>query len=158
MTDDGIAMLKMFEQFRDRTYPDAKGLPTIGWGHLIKSGEHFDEPISAETGDALFRADLDVHERAMLKHIRVPLRECEQDALTSLVYNIGETQWASSTILRFVNAGRSRGAIADEFTRWVKSGGIRRRGLVRRRNTEAALYLGAWPRLVRSVWEGAERA
>ena len=160
MTDDGIRMLKLFERFRPTRYRDlgkSKGKWTIGWGHLIKEGETFDEPLSVEAGEALLREDLDIHERGMLAHIKVPLKECEQDALTSLVYNIGETKWATSTILHYVNTGRSRGAIADEFPQWVKSGGVTQRGLIRRRNTEAALFLGAWPRLVESIWKGAEK-
>ena len=155
MTDDGIEMLKLFEQFRSRTYLDSAGKPTIAWGHLIKPGESFQEPISPEGGESLLLADIDIHERAMLSFVKAPLKEHEQDALASLVFNIGGAAWRKSTILRYVNSGHETGEIANEFTRWVKSGGVVQRGLVRRRNAEAARYLGAWPKLVEAIYLGA---
>jgi len=160
MTDEGVAMVKMFERFRARRYRDQGGKWTIGWGHLIRAGEMFAEPMSLDDGDALLRADIDVHEREMLSRIRVPLQECEQDALASLVFNIGGDNWRTSTILERVNAGGARGAIANEFTQWVKvtdpatKKKVTSRGLMKRRNAEAARYLGAWSRLVETIYLG----
>jgi lysozyme len=160
MTDEGVAMVKLFERFRARRYRDQGGKWTIGWGHLIKEGETFTEPMSLEDGEELLRADIDVHEREMLSRITVPLQEHEQDALTSLVFNIGGENWRTSTILKRVNAGHARGAIANEFTQWIKvrdkktGKKVVSRGLVRRRNAEAARYLGAWVALVSSIYTG----
>ena len=67
-----------------------------------------------------------------------------QGALVSLVFNIGEGNFASSTLLRKLNGGDYVGA-ANEFTRWVYGGqGAKKRiiqGLLHRRKMERATFL-----------------
>ncbi len=54
--------------------------------------------------------------------VAVPLTQNQFDALVSLIYNIGEGNFASSTLLKMLNAGNYRGA-ADQFLVWDKSKG-----------------------------------
>jgi lysozyme len=63
-----------------------------------------------------------------------------QAAMLELLYNIGDGQFRSSTILRRANAGDYRGACA-ELDKWVKAGGKKIKGLVNRRNASEAMCL-----------------
>ena len=152
MTENGIQMLKLFEALQLETYLDSDGLPTIGWGHLIRDGENFDGPITEEQAEGIFRADLFSHERGMLSLVSVPLRPCELDALVSFVFNTGAKQFKTSTMRKLLNDGAPSAEVADQFPRWVYSDGLRVRGLIRRRNTEAACYLGAGPGLLSAIY------
>jgi hypothetical protein len=72
--------------------------------------------------------------------VKVPLTQNQFDALVSLVYNIGQTAFSNSTLLKKLNAKDYQGA-ADQFLRWNKGGGKVMKGLVRRREAERALFL-----------------
>lgn len=63
-----------------------------------------------------------------------------QAGMLELLYNIGDGQFNSSTILRLANAGEYRAACA-QLDRWVKAGGKTIRGLVNRRNASEAMCL-----------------
>lgn len=74
------------------------------------------------------------------KYVKVSINQNQFDALASLVYNIGETAFIKSTLLRLLNDGDFKGA-ADQFDRWVNDNGKRIQGLVNRRAKEKLLFL-----------------
>ena len=74
------------------------------------------------------------------KHIKVKVSQNQFDALASFVYNVGETAFKDSTLLRKLNAGDFQGAGA-QFDVWVNAGGKKVQGLVNRRAKEKALFL-----------------
>lgn len=87
----------------------------------------------------------------------VPTTQAQFDAMVSLAWNIGVGRlddpstpedegrgFKGSTVVRMHRAGRYAEA-AEAFKLWNKAGGIVRRGLVRRRAEEAALYLSELP-------------
>jgi len=59
-------------------------------------------------------------------------------AISSFIYNLGPTRYASSTLRRRVNAGTWPEA-RREICRWVFGGGRKLPGLILRREAEAAL-------------------
>lgn len=63
-----------------------------------------------------------------------------QAGMLELMYNIGDGQFRSSSILRLANAGNYKAACA-QLDRWVNAGGKRIRGLVNRRNASEAMCL-----------------
>ena len=73
-------------------------------------------------------------------------RECpgvsqnQFDALVSFVFNVGETQFKRSTLLKCVKANPDNVNIRYEFSRWTRSKGVELAGLIRRRRAEADLY------------------
>lgn len=69
------------------------------------------------------------------------LKANQLGACLSLLYNIGEGNFASSTLLRKIKAYDTAGA-AEQFPRWNKAQGKVMAGLTRRRATERALFLG----------------
>lgn len=152
-------MVKMFEQYRAEVYLDAVGKPTVGFGHLVRPGEVFDHPLTVEEALELLRKDVEAHESEALALIEVPVQPHEQDALVSFVFNTGAVAFKNSTLLKLLNKGSSRADVADQFTKWVygtdeKGTKVRLKGLVTRRNVEAALFLGAGRDLLRSIYLG----
>lgn len=154
----GAHLIADFEGFpnRGRPYNDPVGLATVGYGHLIARRRVNDAdrharwlPDQARPGvltqaeaERLLLHDLTRFEDAVHRQVHVPLSQNEFDALVSLVYNIGEGNFANSTVLRRLNAGDRHGA-AEAFLMWTKAGDPPRPldGLVRRRSTERALFL-----------------
>ncbi len=143
ITRNGIDLIKKFEGFEPEIYLDAAGLPTIGYGHLIRKGEHkmFENGISREAGEALLIKDVQAAERAVLRLIDVPLTDGQFDALVSFTFNVGSGALQRSTLRRKVNR-EEHNEVPREFLRWVWAGGRKLKGLVRRRQEESTLYMG----------------
>jgi lysozyme len=141
VTQDGINLIKRFEGFEPEIYLDAAGLPTIGYGHLLRQGETemFKNGISKEAGEALLIKDVLFAEQAVLRLIRVPLTDGQFDALVSFTFNLGSGALQRSTLRRKVNRDEHN-EVPEQFMRWVWAGGRRLRGLLRRREVEATLY------------------
>lgn len=141
ITKQGIDLIKRFEGFEPEIYLDAAGLPTIGYGHLLRPGEAemFAGGISEAAGEALLIKDVAIAERAVLRLIKVPLTDGQFDALVSFTFNLGNGALQRSTLRRKVNR-EEHDEVPAEFIRWVWAGGRKLRGLVRRREVEAKTY------------------
>lgn len=134
----GLDLIKGYEGLELEPYADAGGKLTIGYGHLIKPGEFFSR-ISEKQAYDLLREDVRVAEAYVKRYVRVPLTENQFAALTSLVYNIGPGNFRRSTLLVQLNR-RNYALAAQEFLRWNKVGDATLRGLIRRRQSEKALF------------------
>ena len=143
LTDEGLALIKRFEGFASETYICPGGWPTIGYGHVVRDGERdrFADSIDEATAEELLRRDVETAERAVLRLICVPLEDGQFDALSSFAFNLGAGALQRSTLRRKVNR-EEHDAVPDEFGRWVFAGGRKLKGLIRRREAEAALYAG----------------
>ncbi|MCG8394188.1 MAG: lysozyme [Pseudomonadales bacterium] len=135
----GKTIVKHFEGFSPVTYIDAAGHPTIGYGHLIRDGEEFDEPLSFTQAEGLLEKDLASAERSVSLLAYTGVSQLQFDALVSFTFNLGHGNLEGSTLLRRVNEGDDEAAIG-EFRRWVFAGGRKLRGLVLRRKAESELY------------------
>ena len=138
-----IGLIQQFEGYSPFRYRDSAGYWTIGVGHLIRPGEHFDEPLLSDAAEKLFQQDLEPKAAAVNARVSVPLFQGQFDASVSLVYNIGEGAFAKSTALKKINAGRHE-EVPAQIKRWNKAGGKVVKGLERRREAEAALYRMRW--------------
>lgn len=136
----GLELIQHFEGFEAEIYIDAAGYPTIGYGHLIKPGEDFSNGISEAQAAALLAQDVGFAEYAVRRLIHTPLVQSQFDALVSFTFNLGGGALQRSTLRRKVNRAEHT-EVPDEFMRWVFAGGRRLRGLMRRRQAEAQLYL-----------------
>lgn len=142
---EGLAFLSREEGLRTSPYNDSQGFATIGVGHLLHKSPVTAADASRFHGftraDAikLLKSDVAGRERAVERLVKVRLNQNEFNALVSLVFNIGEGAFASSTVLRKLNAGDRRGAF-DAFLMWRVGGP----GLIfrRRREREMALRPG----------------
>ncbi len=134
---------------------DAKGFPTIGVGHLVKKGDtsYDGKTLSDAEIDALFAADVKWAED-IINGLGLPLTQNQFDALVSFVYNVGPGKKGvkdglitlrngdPSSVLRNMRAGNIQAA-GDSMLSWTRSAGKVMPGLVKRRQAERALLLGA---------------
>lgn len=141
ISENGLNLIKNFEGFRGKKYQDVGGLWTIGYGHLIKEGENFDDGLTIAQATELLDVDLDTAENAVNKLVKVELTQGQFDALVSLVYNWGVGNFERSTGLKELNEGKYDGAW-DEFEEVNKVNGRVVLGLVRRRATEEDIWDG----------------
>lgn len=134
----GIGMIKTFEGLRLRAYKCTAGKWTIGYGHTagVKEGDI----ITQAQADMFLRNDLAWSEDCVNNSVKVELKQPMYDALVSLVFNIGAGAFEKSTILRKLNEKNYIGA-ADEFGRWVHSGGKVVNGLIERRKKEKDMFI-----------------
>lgn len=140
--DTGLNLIKGYEGLRMAAHYAPSEQWTVGYGHT-STARH---GMSVTEGDAerLLRDDVQPIEQLITDTVRAPLNQNEHDALTSLVFNIGEENWKRSTVLRKLNAGDKIGA-ANAFEMWTKAYVnnelVSLDGLVRRRAAEKSLFL-----------------
>jgi lysozyme len=139
ITQSTLAFIVKEEGSRNKAYKDTKGLLTIGVGHLIKSDEMhlINATLTDEQVEELLKSDLKWCQDAVDNGVKVPLTQNQYDALYSLCFNIGETNFRKSTVLRKINENDLKGA-ADAILMWNKP-----EVLINRRKRERALFLGA---------------
>jgi lysozyme len=134
-----LSFITKEEGLRNKAYKDSKGLWTIGVGHLIKPEEKhlLSATLTDEQVEELLQSDLRWCQDAVDNNVKVPLTQNQYDALYSLCFNIGETNFRKSTVLRKINENDLKGA-ADAILMWNKP-----EVLINRRKRERALFLGA---------------
>ena len=134
-----LSFITKEEGSRNKAYKDSKGLWTIGVGHLIKPDEQhlITATLTDEQVEELLRNDLKWCSEAVESSVKVPLTQPQFDALYSLCFNIGETAFRKSTVVRKLNENDLKGA-ADAILMWNKPAVLQKR-----RERERALFLGA---------------
>lgn len=120
ISPEGLHAIEAEEGWINHVYKDPIGLPTIGYGHLIRAGETFPATITLGAGEALLRADSGKCVAAIKALVRVPLEQCQIDALGGWLFNCGAGALAGSGVLRAVNEGRPDDVPA-ELERWCKA-------------------------------------
>jgi len=136
----GLDMIKYFEGWRDKPYDDGAGFMTVGYGHKILPSDTIPVPITKFEGESLLRSDLYDAERAVLRLIKIPLTDNQFAALVSFTFNLGGGALQRSTLRQKVNR-KEHGEVPAEFMKWVRAGGRKLPGLIKRRAAEAALYV-----------------
>ena len=117
ISPDGIQFLKDLESFSSKAYWDVKGW-SIGFGHFMGPTKIMDN-ITLAQGLALLAQDLKIYEGEVNRRVKVALNQNQYDSLVSFVYNVGGSNFATSTLLKKLNAGDYQGA-ADQFPVWNK--------------------------------------
>jgi lysozyme len=139
----GINFIKGFEQLRLWPYQDIAGNWTIGYGHLIRSNEHF-VVITQAQANHLLSIDLAFAVHTVNSMVIAPLTQDQFDALCSFVFNVGARSFEYSTLLSKLNHGDYAGAAA-QFRQWdkvtVEGVLMPSTGLLRRRQAEEQLFL-----------------
>lgn len=132
-------LCKLFEGCRLKAYFDPGGVLTIGWGHTSNVIEG--QRITERQAEGYFQSDWAVAKGAVRRNVKVDISNAQRAALTMFVFNIGERQFAASTLLFLIN--EKRFAEADEqFARWVHDNGKVLPGLVVRRAVERLVFAG----------------
>jgi len=160
ISKNGIELLKEYEGcvIRNRKhviYDDTTGQPvdthnslprgaTIGYGHLIKPYEYFGDGITENVATELLRRDIATAEQAVCDNVTVLLTQNQFDALVIFAYNIGEKNFAKSTVVKYINDTNFHNTtypdIDSAWRAWCKSGERTVSGLKRRRDMELKLF------------------
>lgn len=140
-----ITVVAGFEGLRQTAYPDpATGGPpwTICYGHTegVRPGDRH----TLDECKALLRRDLEVYARGIEHCVTVPLPDRRWVALVSFAYNVGVRAACRSSVVRLINAGRTREG-CNALLLWDKAAGIRFPGLTKRRQRERQLCLSELP-------------
>ena len=140
-SDIGVSLIKHFEGFKAKPYLCPAKIPTIGYGATFyKDGKKVtlqDKPITEEGAEELLKLILKSFESIVMRKIKIPLKQCQFDALVSHTYNTG----GSDTLFKLINQNAPDEQIRKWFTtKYITGGGKRLQGLVNRRNAEAKLY------------------
>lgn len=141
---EALAHLRAFEGISITPYRCPAGKWSQGYGRTRGVTEH-SKPITRSTAEQWLLDDYQAACEAVDRHVTVPLNENQRGGLACLVFNIGEGNFARSTLLKRLNDQRYEEA-ADQFLRWVYAGNKQLPGLLRRRAAEKALFLKTPPR------------
>jgi lysozyme len=170
----GIELIKRFEGLRLVAYLCPAGKLTIGYGHVIaapkfdcailgvsadvlreivtdsqkfgriKPEHHALLHITEAQAEMLLRSDLRQTALFLASVTRAALNQNQFDALASFIFNVGQGNYAQSTLRKKLDAGDFAGA-ADEFPKWkygtMDGKKVVLNGLVRRRAAERELFL-----------------
>lgn len=133
----GKTVIKSYEKLRLAAYmPTPKDVPTIGWGHT--KGVKLGDKITEDQAEEFLTEDLEWVEACIEKHVKVPLTQNQFDALAAFIFNVGCTNFKTSTLLTLLNQGED---CSGQFLRWNKQGHDVLRGLTLRREEERRLFL-----------------
>jgi lysozyme len=139
-------LLRPYEKYVEYPYYDQAGILTVGYGHVIRNSENFDEGISLESAENLLKFDVESRLNQIEDAINITLTINQYAAVMSLVFNIGVYSFLNSTLLRKLNSGDFNGA-AEQFLVWnkVTINGVKQisRGLIARRSSEQNIFINA---------------
>lgn len=133
----GVALLLNHEGVALPAYVDPVGVVTVCAGHTrtAELGQH----KTLAQCEQLLKEDTVYAEAVVKRNVRVEITQEQYDSLVSFVFNVGPSAFASSTLLRKLNAGDCWGAGA-QFIRWDKAKGHKLKGLTTRRADERANF------------------
>lgn len=150
----GATIAGRFDPREDARFSSLSGAPwTIGYGH---TGPDVGPDTTATRQRCLdwLYADLKEAQDIVRKAVTVALEPHQEASLISFVFNVGPGKYKvkdglcelknvrrCSTLLRLVNAGQFALA-AKQFRLWTGAQGEKSNGLVRRRETERAVFMG----------------
>lgn len=128
----GIALIKKFEGLYVKSYQDAIGVWTIGYGHTtgVKKGQ----TINRAKAEEYLKNDLVRFEKAV-DSLGLKLNQNQFDALVSFSFNCGVNN------LKTLCRNRTLAQIADAILLYNKAGGKVLQGLKDRRKAERELFL-----------------
>jgi lysozyme len=142
-SDAGYTLTEHFEGFSPFVYEDVAGKKTIGFGHLIRPGERFDEPMTPDEAEALLDEDVQSAVSGVNRLVSPPLKQGQFDALVDFSFNLGVGALAGSTALKKVNAGK-HAEVPCQLMQWNKArvNGVLQPlvNLTRRRESEGEFY------------------
>ncbi len=137
-----VSLIKEKEGFHPRPYRCPAGVLTIGYGFTETKYVRRGSMTEKEASRILVQEVIPAAKKIVRETVRVPLTPYQMAALSSFVFNCGE-----SNLRRLVNgknrlnAGNYQGTAAALLL-YVKADGKTLRGLVERRKKEQKIFLG----------------
>ena len=140
-----LAMLKDSEKFSAKVYKCQAGVPTIGYGFTDRKYVSLGLMNQADAEKVLIER-IEKIEKLIDKVVIKKLTYNQKSALISLIYNIGESSFLKSTLLKKINKGKTGVTIEQSILVWnkVKSKGklVVSKGLALRRQKELNVWKG----------------
>jgi lysozyme len=145
ISDKGLHLIKEFEGYSSTPYLDSVGIPTIGFGFTYwldgTKVKMSDKPITETQANVMLR---ETFKRDFERYIPTSVNQNQFDAMCSLIWNIGVTNFLKSTLRMKVRTNPNDESIRGEFMKWnkarVKNKLVELKGLTNRRKKEADLY------------------
>lgn len=142
------SIIEQFEGFSAKPYPDpATGAKpyTIGYGTTAypngKKVTMKDDEVTVEQARAYLQDYITKNVKPTIDNfVKQELNANQMSAIASFIYNLGATNFKSSTLLKLINKNSKDPNIAAEFMKWNKANGKVMNGLTRRRQAESELY------------------
>ena len=132
-----IRKITEFEGFSPTAYRCPAGAWTCGIGHT--KGVTPTTRCTRQEAERWLREDLAPIE-AYLDTVHEIDTQGKYDACADFCFNLGLGNFKGSTLLRKIKAGAPTEEIQAQFRRWVYAGGKVMKGLVKRREWEAARW------------------
>lgn len=142
LSAEGLNLVKRWEGYRQRTYLDVAGFPTIGYGHRLLDSESFPNGIEEAQANEILARDVRGAEQAVTRLVKVTLTQNQFDALVDFVFNLGRGKLAASTLLIELNSGHYDAA-REQLLRWDHTGAQENANLKARRKSEYDLWSSA---------------
>ena len=143
ISERGLSLIKQFEGLFLKAYLCPAGIWTIGYGATFyQNGLRVKQSdvINQETANSLLKYHVSTFEKHVDSLTRDDINQNQFDALFSFCYNVGVSNFRSSTLLKKVNQNPNDPSIKLEFKKWVYADGKKMKGLEYRRQAEADLY------------------
>ena len=138
----GIDFICSYEGFNAKPYFDIVGVPTIGYGSTHYSNNKRvsidDAPITIDAAKELVKWYITTNIQPYIKTLN--LKQNEYDAVCSFIYNLGISNFNSSSLKKSIINKGSKQDITANFLKWNKAGGKVVNGLTLRRQAEVKLY------------------
>jgi len=134
----GINLIKGFEGWSSCYYKDVAGYGTIGYGHLVKSGDPYSPGtcISEQDGENLLASDAQSFVNCV-NAMGATLNQNQFDALVSFSYNLG---CGSLSSIKSLLLQGNYGAVCGKMEQYTHAGGKVVQGLVTRRKSECNMF------------------
>lgn len=147
-SEDCLSVIKELEGFSAKPYKDTDGKYTIGYGTRCPDelvSKYMNEPMTKEEADAELRKEMVTYEKAVnafIDRYSLTYTQGQFDAVVSLVFNCG-TSWLTkgNTLISALSSGATGNDLIYAFSVYSMSGGNRSVGHVKRRLSEANMYL-----------------
>ena len=139
ISQKGIDLIKKFEGCKLYAYRDSVGVATIGYGHI--KGVKMGMSITQQQAETFLKDDIKPIE-TFLNGMGINYTQGQFDALTSWIFNLGQGNFKSSTMYKYIVARKSDLEITDQMVKWHNAGGKPLIGLKKRRCEEANMFLG----------------
>lgn len=139
ISQKGIDLIKKFEGCKLQAYLCPAGVWTIGWGNTshAKAGMS----ITQQQAETFLKDDIKPIE-TLLNGMGINYTQNQFDALVSWIFNLGQGNFKSSTMYKYIVARKTDLEITDQMIKWVNAGGKPLLGLKKRRAEEANMFLG----------------
>ena len=140
----GLDSIKSSEGFKEKSYVDSKKKIVIGYGTTIPNPSYRNKTITEKEGEQLLLNHLNRYVFPVIKkYVKIALTQNEFDALCSLIYNIGDSAFIRSELLKSGINKRNTEKIKQHWD-WLKAYGRESpvEGLVKRREKEKKMFFG----------------